>query len=225
MRYRRIPAGSARAVEICITDRHDGDFRVDGPAEELAESRRAVFSGEWTWLRQVHGAEVVDVTTPGGGAGTEADGSVTELADAVLCIQTADCVPVVLVGDGVLGVAHAGWRGLVDGVVERTVEAVRSKRDGPIRAMIGPCIRPDHYAFGLADIERVEAAVGGVVRAATLDGTPALDMAGGVRMVLERAGVTDIDDLGLDTADERWFSHRVRRDTGRQVTAARLVTS
>ena len=61
MRYRRLPAGAGTAVEICITDRHDGDFRIDGPADELAERRGHVFDGEWTWLRQVHGADVAVV--------------------------------------------------------------------------------------------------------------------------------------------------------------------
>jgi len=50
-----------------------------------------------------------------------------------------------------------------------------------------------------------------------------VDMALAVTRALQRAEVVSIDDLGFDTADDRWFSHRVRRDTGRQVTAARLV--
>ena len=56
-------------------------------------------------------------------------------------------------------------------------------------------------------------------------GALALDMAAATTLVLHRAGVDIVDDLGFDTADERFFSHRVRGDGGRQVTAARLVTA
>lgn len=225
MRYRRVPAGATSAVEICVTDRHDGDFRIDAPIDELEERRSHVFEGSWSWLRQVHGDRVVEVDHAGDGAGEEADAAVTELSDAVLCVQTADCVPVVLIGDAVLGVAHVGWRGLVDGVVDRTVEAMRARRRGPVRAVIGPCIRPAAYEFGERELTRVEAAVGGPARSTTSDGSLALDMALATTLALERVGVDAVDDLGFDTADDRWFSHRVRGDVGRQVTAARLVTT
>lgn len=225
MRYRRVPAGSASAVEICVTDRHDGDFRIDAPAAELDERRSHVFGGSWSWLHQVHGNRVVEVEHAGAGAGEQADAAVTELTDAVLSVQTADCVPIVFIGDAVLGVAHAGWRGLVSGIVDETVEAMRRRRPGPIHAVIGPCIRPGAYEFGEAELAQVEAAVGGAVRSETAEGTLALDMARATTLALERAGVASIDDLGFDTADERWFSHRVRGDSGRQVTAARLVTT
>ncbi|MEM9201198.1 MAG: polyphenol oxidase family protein [Actinomycetota bacterium] len=208
-----------------MTDRHDGDFRVDGEPDELDERRRSVFAGEWSWLRQVHGAQVVAVNHIGEGAGSEADAAVTEQVDAVLCVQTADCVPVVLVGDGVLGVAHAGWRGLVAGVIQETVDAMQQRRPGAVAAIIGPCIRPASYEFGEAELAQVEVAVGGSARATTSAGRPALDMATATAHALRAAGVTSIDDLGFDTADPRWFSHRVRRDGGRQVTAARLVAS
>lgn len=208
-----------------MTDRHDGDFRIDGPVDELTARRRDVFPGEWSWLRQVHGATVVEVDGTGAGAGTEADAAVTELLDAVLCVQTADCVPIVLVGPDVLGVVHAGWRGLVAGVIDRAVAAMRIRRDGPIRAVIGPCIRPASYEFGPDALAEVEAAVGGPAAATTSEGGLALDLGAATTHALQAAGVVSIDDLGFDTADERWFSHRVRADRGRQVTAARLVTA
>ncbi|HCH80906.1 MAG TPA: polyphenol oxidase, partial [Acidimicrobiaceae bacterium] len=59
----------------------------------------------------------------------------------------------------------------------------------------------------------------------TVAGTLALDMAAATTLALHRAGVDIVDDLGFDTADERFFSHRVRGDVGRQITAARLVTA
>lgn len=223
MRYRRLPAGAGTAVEICITDRHDGDFRVDGPADELAERRGHVFDGEWTWLRQVHGADVAVVTTRGEHAGTDGDAIATGLLDTPLCVQTADCVPIVVVGEGAVAVIHAGWRGLVAGVVAEGVDAVRAIGPGTLQAVIGPCIRPGSYEFGAAELEQVEAAVGGPCRGTTDAGTLALDMATATTHALLQAGVDLIDDLGFDTTDDRFFSHRVRGDVGRQITAARLV--
>lgn len=223
MRYRRLPAGAGTAAEICITDRHDGDFRIDGPADELADRRGHVFDGEWTWLRQVHGANVAVVTTGGEHAGTDGDAIVTGLLDTPLCVQTADCVPIVVVGEGAVGVIHAGWRGLVAGVVAEGVDAVRAIGPGTIQAVIGPCIRPASYEFGEAELAQVEAAVGGSCRGTTDSGTLALDMATATTHALRQAGVERIDDLGFDTTDDRFFSHRVRGDVGRQITAARLV--
>lgn len=225
MRFRRLPAGAGTAVELCVTDRHDGDFRVDAVADELAERRRGVFDGAWTWLRQVHGSDVALVDSPGGCAGTDADAAVTGLLGAVLCVQTADCVPIVVVGEHAVGVIHAGWRGLVAGVVDRGVEALRTIGSSPLQAVIGPCIRPGHYEFGADELAQVESAVGGVCRSETATGTLALDMAAATTLALHRAGIDIVDDLGFDTADERFFSHRVRGDGGRQVTAARLVTA
>ena len=58
---RRVPAGPATVAEITFTDRCDGDFHVDGPPGPLQDRRQGIFAGEWTWLRQVHGAAVVVV--------------------------------------------------------------------------------------------------------------------------------------------------------------------
>jgi len=223
VRYRRLPAGNRAVAEIAFSNRADGDFHIDGAAADLDARRRGVFDGDWSWLRQVHGSEVVVVDRLGAGAGTEADGAVTGLLDAVLCVQTADCVPVVLVGDGAIGVSHAGWRGLVDGIIGRTVDAIVELGGGVPSAIIGPCIRPAAYEFGEAELRQVEDAVGGSARSHTADGSLALDLAAATSHALGAAGVSHIDDLGVDTADEAYFSHRVRGDAGRQVTAARLV--
>lgn len=222
MRFRRVPAGASAVAEIAFTNRSDGDFHVDRADDDL---RHHVFDGDWTWLRQIHGADVAVVDRLGAKVGDEGDASVTGLLNAVLCVQTADCVPVVLVGDGVIGVAHAGWRGLVEGVIPNAVDALAGLGGGTPIAMIGPCIRPASYEFGEAELAQVEAAVGGPARGTTTAGTPALDMARATTLALHGAGIDHVDDLGIDTADEAYFSHRVRADQGRQVTAVRMVAS
>ena len=183
-------------------------------------------SGPWTWLKQVHGAGVVVVTEPGGNAGSVADAAVTAVPAAVLTLQTADCAPVVVVGHGSVGVAHAGWRGIVAGVLGEVVRAMRGLQGGAddtnLRALVGPVIRPSAYEFGAAELAAVAEATGRDVSAVTSWGTPALDLVAAVRSALGAAGVSDVEDLGLDTAHDGFFSHRVRGNAGRQATAVRL---
>jgi YfiH family protein len=219
---RLVAAGPGLVARVRFTDRHDGDFAVDRPERLLRRARDSVADHPWTWLRQVHGATVVAVASPGAGAGSRADASVTAALDAVLAVQTADCAPVVLVGNGAVGVAHAGWRGLVAGVIPAAVAALAELDAGDIRAVIGPLIRPDRYEFDERELALVADCAGEQVRARTLEGQPALDLAAAVSSVLNRAGVTDIDDLGLDTAEPEYFSHRCRGDTGRQVSSVCL---
>lgn len=221
---RSLPAGPHHVVRVRFTDRADGDFHIDGPAESLADRRRTLVGGEWTWLRQVHGAEVVEVAVPGGGAGREADGSVTTATGAVLAVHTADCAPVVLAADGVVATAHVGWRGLVADVLGAVVTHVRDRGGDDVRALLGPCIHPAGYEFGEHDLTAVVAAVGPTARATTASGRPALDLPAAVRAGLSRAGVEHLDELGADTAGPGWFSHRTRGDEGRQVTVAWLET-
>lgn len=196
---------------------HGGDFVVD-VRPDVAARRRAVVDLPWTWLRQVHGSRVVTVTAPGAGAGEWADAAVTAEPGCALVVLTADCAPVALASpEGVVGVAHAGWRGVAAGVLERTVEAMRDLGAEVVRAVLGPCIRPECYAFGPADLAAVASRLGDGVRARTGDGRPALDLPAAVRSALARAGVDTVDDAGACTAcSGRHFSHRARRETERQ---------
>lgn len=229
---RVVPAGDGWLVRVRCSQISEGDFRCDrhggagaGRDGSLDRRRQRLMSGEWTWLRQVHGAGVVLVTESGGCAGEVADGAVTAVPGAVLALHTADCAPVVVAGSGSLGVAHAGWRGVVAGVIGRVVDGVRRASHGTVtdlRAVIGPVIRPSSYEFGVDDLAAVAAAAGRDVSGATSWGTPALDLGVAVLGALNAAGVSDVEDLGLDTARGGFFSHRARGDRGRQATAARL---
>jgi YfiH family protein len=220
MLERLLPAGPHHQVRVRCSERVDGDFHVDLPFTELAARRREFAPGAWTWLRQVHGPDVVRVRYPGDDAGTAADAAVTSVSGAVLAVQTADCVPVVLIADGAFAVAHAGWRGVVEGVLPAAAAALRGIAEGDLRAFVGPHIRPSHYAFGEEDLDAVVAVAGHSVRSITDDGEAALDMTAAVRSVLADAGVASVDVVDADTADAGWFSHRIRGDRERQVTAA-----
>ena len=171
----------------------------------------------WTWLQQVHGGRVVTVTRPGEHAGTEADAAVTAVPGCTLAVQVADCAPIALEADGVVGVVHAGWRGLAAGVVANAVAAMRDLGATTVSAVVGPCIHPGCYEFGAGDLERVVAVLGDVVRGRTDGGAPALDVPAGVRRALVDAGVTDIAQDGTCTGcSDRHWSFRASGDVRRQ---------
>lgn len=177
----------------------------------------------WTWLRQIHGSDVVVVEQPGEHAGTAADGAVTAVPGAAVAVQVADCAPVALLGVGTVGVVHAGWRGVAAGVLVTAVEAMRRLGPGPVRAVVGPCIRPPCYEFGAGDLDLVAATLGNGVRARTSAGRPALDLPAAVRRSLATAGVDDVTDEGVCTAcSPRHWSHRATGDRRRQALVAWL---
>ena len=188
---------------------------------DVARRRAAVLDRPWSWVRQVHGNAVLVVDEPGAGAGTVADAAVTRHHAAALAVLTADCAPIALAGDGVVAVVHAGWRGLAAGVIDRAVE--RMGANG-IVAALGPCIHPECYEFGEADLDVVADAVGDHVRAVTPGGAPALDLPAGVHASLSRAGVEVVYDADVCTscAADDYFSYRARRETERQAVVAWL---
>jgi len=180
-----------------------GRNRIGAIRPDVAARRRAVVDLPWTWLRQVHGAGVVRVEGPGRSAGATADAAVTAQAGCAVAVLTADCAPVALASpEGVIGVAHAGWRGVVAGVLEATVVEMRALGATRIEAVIGPCIRPGCYAFGPDRLDEVAGRLGDGVRATTTAGEPALDLPAAVREALAIAGVDPgaVADVGTCTA-------------------------
>jgi YfiH family protein len=206
------------AAHARFTTRADGDLAVTQPPPVVAATRAQVLDRPWSWLHQVHGAQVVVVERPGQRAGAEADGSVTAQPGAVLSVQTADCAPIALLArEGVVGAVHAGWRGLEAGVVDAAVATMRQQGATEITAVLGPCIHAECYEFGEAELDRLTGRFGPSVRGRTSAGTPALDLPAAVRGALRHAEVTRVDDVAICTAcDQRFFSHRARGDTGRQ---------
>jgi len=229
------------AVRIVCSDRHGGvsaepyatanlGDRVGDEPTAVAENRRrfAAAAGlpgphDWVWMKQVHGGtvHVADRPTP---VPPEADAAVTSVRGLPLAVLTADCAPVVVANDGAVTVVHAGHRGLVAGVVEAAVERLCALHDAPVRAFLGPCVRPAHYEFGARELEAIVARLGPEVAATTHDGRPALDVPAAVRVVCARADVRDVHDCGICTAaSPDHFSYRRDGVTGRQVTAAVLA--
>ncbi len=213
-------------VHLSFSERGSGDFRIDGDPSALAATRQAFMPGAWTWLRQVHGARVVVVDRPGHHAGEEADAAVTTAPGAVLAVHSADCVPVLLHGDGVVAAAHAGWRGLLAGVLPETLDAMIALGAQRVTVHVGPHIRANCYEFGADDLATMDRRFGDVVGAATVGGAPTLDLLACVRSALAgRPEVAEIVVEGGCTAcePERFFSHRARSDVGRHAAAISVV--
>jgi YfiH family protein len=216
-----VPHAGRRAATR-VTTRADGDLAVGLAPELLGVRRVAVLDRPWFWLRQVHGGEVVVALDPadiaGPAPGVAADAVVTTSDGWALAIHTADCAPVALIDErGMLGAVHAGWRGLAEGIVERTVEVMRSAGAGRIRARLGPCIHAECYEFGEADLAPLVERFGPDVVGETTQGRKALDVPAAVAAALGRVGVEElVVDPSCTSCDDRYFSHRARGEAGRQ---------
>jgi YfiH family protein len=187
-------------------------------------------------VKQVHSARVVVLTDPAAiGERPEADAIVTDIAGASLGITTADCTPILLADAeaGVIGAAHAGWRGAVTGIAEATVMAMVSLGADPERivAAIGPTISEPNYEVGpewAAELLRHHRDAAN--RISTPEGgREHFDLPGFVFDHLIGAGVSVVDDLRLCTYAEpkKYFSHRWATHkgipTGRQLSIIGLV--
>lgn len=166
---------------------------------------------------QVHSPDCVFAAAPWPDAERpHADALVTDRPGLLLGIVTADCAPVLLADReaGIVGAAHAGWKGALGGVVEATVEAMARLGADPARvaAAIGPCIALRSYEVDEAFRGRFLAADPGseAFFAAGRPGHRHFDLEGYVGLRLARAGVGAIEPLGLDTLSlpDRFFSFR-----------------
>lgn len=183
----------------------------DDPAA-VAENRRRVLAALGLDRRrlatagQVHGANVAVVEEPG--HVPRCDALVTRRPGLALAVTTADCLPIVFLAPGLVGVAHSGWRGTAAGIPAATLARLveLGAAPGAVTAHIGPAIRACCYEVGGEVAERFPAACV----------TPAgdrfrLDLALAARLELERAGLAGrVHDLGECTAcrADRYFSYR-----------------
>lgn len=209
--------------------------------DAIAENRRraidAVLPGaELATVHQVHSAEVVYVERPWPqDERPHADAMVTDRPGLLLGVLTADCAPVLLADGeaGVVGAAHAGWRGALAGVTDSTVEAMENlgADRSRIAAAIGPCIGPasyevdDRFRTRFIGQEPEDARFFTTASA----GKAYFDLPGYVRHRLLAAGIGEVEVLHLDTyvEAERFYSyrratHRGEPDYGRQISLVAL---
>jgi polyphenol oxidase len=150
-----IAQGSAR---VFVGQRHELNFAKHvGDQLQVEQSRLRMakqLGCDIQWLRQVHGVSVFDIDCEVAPSDQDptADAAVTSSPNTAIAILTADCLPLMFAdihGKAVAG-AHAGWRGLANGIIENTIESLVKKNITPsnIRAFLGPCIGPNAFEVG-----------------------------------------------------------------------------
>ena len=168
-------------------------------------------------VHQVHGAEAIEAERPFGAPRPRADGMATTRRGLALGILTADCAPILFadVEGGVVGAAHAGWRGALAGIAEATVALMErlGARKPAIAAAIGPCIRQPSYQVGSEFRDAFVSADPGDDRwfVPSCDaGRWQFDLAGHVAARLGRLGLGHVDVLPFDPCADaaRFFSYR-----------------
>lgn len=184
-------------------------------------------------VHQVHSPDVVAVETPFGPERPKADAMVTDRPGFALGITTADCGPVLFADAraGVIGAAHAGWKGAFGGVVASTVAAMErlGARRENILAVLGPTIGPQAYEVGpefVATVTGEEAAHARFFRPSGKLGHAFFDLPAFIGLRAGQAGIGHFVDMALCTYsdEERFFSyrrttHRAEPDYGRLISA------
>jgi polyphenol oxidase len=209
----------------------------DAP-EAVAENRRraleALSARQLCTLYQIHSADVVIVNQPWE-TSPKADALATRLAGIAIGILTADCAPVLLAdaAAGVIGAAHAGWKGALGGVTDAVIAAMESLGAVRLRiaAAVGPCIAQQSYevdaafrnGFLSAAVQNADFFVPGQ------HGRFQFDLEAYVEMRLRRAGIGSVEPLHADTyASEADFysyrraTHRGESDYGRDLSVIAL---
>ncbi len=199
---------------------------TDDRVESVVENRRRLTDAlgldpEMVVIgRQVHGAELAvhhgaQNPSPWADPGPEpphVDGHVVDQPGIAAAVFVADCLPIAIAGEGGIAMLHGGWRGLAAGIVGTGVEQVAGSA-----AVIGPGIGPCCYEVGDEVLAAFAPLGDGIADGRMLDLTAA------ARVLLERAGVTAIEEAGICTAcnQDLFFSHRGGGpETGRQAGIA-----
>lgn len=168
---------------------------------------------------QVHGNKVIctDSYRPLERAHLKADAILTDRPQVTLFMRFADCVPILLYDPGskVVGLAHAGWKGTIKGVVLEIIKTMREvygSKSENIMAAIGPSIGPHHYEVGSEVVVEVRKTFASDAEdlLLRLNGAVHFDLWAANRLHLEQAGVGKIESANICTAChlEDWYSHR-----------------
>jgi len=224
-----------RCVRALITTRAGGSScgpytglnlgeHVGDDAQAVRQNRdflRQFVPSEPIWLKQVHGKRVVEAEPQF--SGEEADGSVARAPDRVCAVLSADCLPVLLadVKGTVVGIAHAGWRGLAAGIIENLVRAM-GVAPGSLVAFLGPAIGANAYEVG-ADVFDAFVTQDPRARqgfAASSPGKFLADLGLLARQRIERLGCNNIHGGNLCTYSDaaRFYSFRRDGPTGRMAS-------
>lgn len=185
------------------------------------------------WLNQVHGNAVLDVDKYRSQSLSSADALITERPKTALAIMTADCVPVALFDEkgGAVACIHAGWQGLVNGVIAKT--AALMPTSAKLSAVIGACISRPSYEVDQSLAERImdevvtnklvlldkQALFDKLINSSNHSGKVYIDIEGLARLQLEQLGVTVLSDIvPCSYLSPKYYSYRFQTHTKRSAT-------
>src|SRR6056297_505533 len=226
-------------LQASALSRHDdlahAFFTRAAPVEDRGALARelGVSADAFLGLKQVHSPDIVTVEAPwADDARPCGDALVTRQAGVALAIATADCGPVLFFDAraGVIGAAHAGWRGALAGVLEATIasmEALGAQR-GDIIAALGPTISAANYEVGPELVAAFREADPGHERFFTPNdaGRAQFDLPGFIGARLESAGIAAFEDIARCTYAEAEHFHSYRRHTHRpEPNHGRLISA
>ena len=198
------------------------NFPVD-PLSNILENRRRIVEQlggkQWVSLNQKHSPHVILADKPFESPEPHVDAIVTSTPGLVISVLTADCVPVLLAARNkpLVAATHAGWKGAFDGVIENTLTLMREQGAEEIVGAIGPSIQQEYYEVGpeFHDYYQSHALSQDTpfevfFKKSGKHGRFLFNLPKLVYMLMDRAGVSVIDDLGLDTYSkgETFFSYR-----------------
>ena len=215
-------AGPVREGGTWLWQARRGDVEVRftgrGTTNDREETLRSIArdAPPLAWAKQVHSAVALPARP---GMCGEGDALLTQEAGLALSVVTADCVPILIAGPEGLAAIHAGWRGIVGGVIPVALEKMKG-RPSEWTAWVGPAIGACCYEVGEDVAERVVAASGPAVAFTGPAGKPHLDLPGAVRLQLTAAGVGEVIVLPRCTrCDEEklWSYRREGKKAGRNI--------
>ena len=206
-----------------VSEIEDGDFSADQTRNRaLKENQSKLRNGEWNWLSQEHGTEIIWLDDHERSLGDTGDAVGTSSSQKVLAITVADCLPLLLIEEGgILTLAHLGWRGIEQGLLEKTIQFIKTKSNEPISAVLGPCINSCCYEFGKDEMDNLVSKYGPKIVSETLAGALSLNIKECVREILRSRDVEiKHDDAFCTNCDPRHWSFRAEGTDKRQVMIA-----
>ncbi len=229
-------------VRAITTSREDGvshgafshfnlGFHVNDNKQAVSQNRLALsqqfnFQYEPVWLNQTHSTNVFEIKSPRDCADEIiADASFTQLTGVPCVVLTADCLPIVLCDtQGTMVAAiHAGWRGLANGIIEKTVNAMRLNAHSELMAWMGPAISQPHFEVGTEVRDaflkhNLQAAI--AFKPGANEGKWMGDLFSLARMRLKEVGLSQIygGDHCTYTDETQFYSYRRDKQTGRMAT-------
>ncbi len=207
---------------------------VDDDPVAVAQNRallRELLPEDPKWLKQVHGTKAVRIDAEGCTGTCSGDAAFTRYPARVCAVLVADCLPILLCNSAgtLVGVVHAGWRGLSEGIIEQTVSAMGAG-NASLMAWLGPAIGPEHFEVGeevrQAFIQRnKDSALAFLPRPSSRDGKWLANLFLLAKQQLKKAGVNEIHGGGECTFSDpaRFFSYRRDGSTGRMAGLIWLI--